>query len=131
MLRVKSTLPAEVEALVTRVIGCCIAVHRELGPGLLEMSYARALQLELEANGLDYECEKPVAVNYKGKPVCVHYIDLIVAKEIIVELKAVERLVPVYRSQLLNYLHITHLRIGLLINFNVPLLADGIKRVVL
>jgi len=124
-------LSEEIEELIHRTIGCCIAVHIALGPGLLESIYSRAVCIELEASGLDFEREKLIPVFYRGQLLCQQRIDIIVAKQLILEIKAVERLIPVNQAQVLTYLRASKLRAGLLINFNVPVLQDGLKRVVL
>jgi GxxExxY protein len=131
MLRVTSPLPDEVETLVHKTIGCCITVHRELGPGLLESTCARAVCIELHAAGLAFEAEKHIAVIYREQLLCHHRLDLVVANQVVVEIKSVDRLAPVHHAQLLNYLRVSGLRIGLLVNFNVAVLQDGIKRIVL
>jgi GxxExxY protein len=131
MLRVPTPLPDEVESLVHRTIGCCVTVHRELGPGLLESTCARAVSIELHAAGIPFEAEKHVPVIYRGQLLCHHRLDLVVANAIVLEIKSVERLAPVHHAQLLNYLRISGLRVGFLVNFNVPTLREGIKRIVL
>jgi GxxExxY protein len=131
MLRVHSSLPEDLEHLVHKTIGCCIAVHRTLGPGLLEEIYARALGLELVAAGIPFQREKPYPVTYRGEVLCQQYLDLVVADQIVVELKSVEQLVPVNHAQLLSYMRVAHKRVGLLINFNVVVLKDGLTRKVL
>jgi GxxExxY protein len=124
-------LPDEIEVTMRETIGCCINVHRELGPGLLESTFARAVCLELDAAGISFEVEKHIPVTYRGYPLCHHRLDLVVASQVVVEIKAVDRLAPVHHAQLLNYLRVSGLRAGLLVNFNVPVLRDGIRRVVL
>jgi GxxExxY protein len=131
MLRVSSPLPDEVEALVHRTIGCCITVHRELGPGLLESTCSRAVCIELHAAGIAFEAEKHIPVTYRGQLLCHHRLDLVVANQVVVEIKSVERLAPIHHGQLLNYLRVSGFRVGLLVNFNVPVLQEGIRRVVL
>jgi GxxExxY protein len=131
MLRVHSPLPDEVETLVHETIGCCIAVHRVLGPGLLEGIYSRAVCLELTAAGIPFEREKTLPVIYRGELLCEHRLDFVVAGAIILEIKSVEHLAPVHHAQLLNYQRIAHVRAGLLVNFNVVVLRDGIKRKIL
>ncbi len=130
-LRVESMLPDDLEDLIREVIGCCIAVHRELGPGLLEKVYPRAIAMELDDRGIGYSTEKTVPIRYHGKLLCIQRIDLMVDDRLVIEVKSVERLHPVHRAQVLNYLHLTGTRAGLLINFNVPVLKDGIRRIVL
>ena len=131
MLRVHSTLPEDLEDLVHKTIGCCIAVHRVLGPGLLEGIYARALGLELAAAGIPFQREKAYPVTYRGEVLCQQYLDLVVEDQIVVELKSVEQLIPVNHAQLLSYMRVAHKRVGLLINFNVVVLKDGLTRKVL
>jgi GxxExxY protein len=131
MLRVTSRLSDECEKLVHETIGCCIAVHRVLGPGLLEEIYSRALGLELTATGIPFEREKPYPVIYRGELLCRQYLDFVVADQIVLELKAVEQLVRVNHAQLLNYMRVANKSVGLLINFNVVVLKDGLKRKVL
>ena len=119
------------EDVSRRVIGAAIEVHRHLGPGLLESSYSAALARELSLRGLTAEREVPVLVSYKGDAIEDAYrLDFLVERSLVVELKTVEVVLPVHRSQLLTYLRWTGLRLGLHINFNVPLLRDGISRVV-
>jgi GxxExxY protein len=111
------------------VIGAAIEVHRHLGPGLLESTYMPCLLHELHARRLEYVAQRLVSVRYKSLPLEASYrIDLMVENLVIVELKSVERLLPVHDSQVLTYLHLTNCPAGLLINFNVPKLTDGIKR---
>ncbi|HWF83559.1 MAG TPA: GxxExxY protein [Vicinamibacterales bacterium] len=130
-LRVASSLPDDLEDLIREVIGCCVTVHRDLGPGLLENVYPRAIAMELDDRGISHSTEKAVPIRYKGRLLCHHRIDLLVDDRLVVEVKSVERLIPVHVAQVLNYLRITGTRAGLLINFNVPLLKQGIRRIVL
>jgi GxxExxY protein len=109
MLRVPSQLPIEVEELITRVIGCCIAVHRTLGPGLLESIYSRAIGLELRAECIPFEHEVEVPVSYRNELLCVQRLDMVVNGQIVLEVKSVERLVPVHQAQLLSYLRVSRL----------------------
>jgi GxxExxY protein len=131
MLRVSSSLPDDVEKLVHDTIGCCIAVHRVLGPGLLEEIYSRALGLELTALGIAFERERPFPVTYRGELLCQQYLDFVVADHIVLELKSVEHLAAVNHAQLLNYMRVANKQVGLLINFNVVVLKDGVTRKVL
>lgn len=131
MLRVSSPLSDELERLVHDTIGCCLAVHRALGPGLLEGIYSRAISIELTASGIRFEREKTLPVIYRGELPCQHRLDFVVGGALILEIKSVERLVPVHHSQLLNYMRLAVIRAGLLINFNVVVLQDGIKRKIL
>jgi GxxExxY protein len=131
MLHQHADFDASVEDLVHRVIGCCIAVHQELGPGLVETAYARAVRLELAASNIPFESEKKYPIVYRGKPVYVHRLDLVVDQQVVVELKCVDSLHPVHHAQVRSCLKVSKLRLGLLINFNVAILPHGIKRIVL
>jgi GxxExxY protein len=131
MLRVHSRLSQELEVLVHDTIGCCIAVHRELGPGLMEIVYSRALAIELRANRIPFAREKEFPVLYRGELVCDQHLDFVVADQLILEIKSVEQLADVHHSQLLHYMRLSKLPVGLLINFNVPVLKQGIARKVL
>ena len=114
------------------VIGAAIEVHRHLGPGLLESAYEECLCHELRLRGLSFQRQVDLPVDYKGlKLNCGYKIDLLVQDEVILELKAVEKLLPIHQAQLLTYLKLAQKRVGLLINFNVPLLTQGIIRRVL
>jgi GxxExxY protein len=117
-------------ALTKRILGAAYAVHTELGPGLLETAYQACLAKELTLRGMQVECQVALPVVYKGeKMVDVGYrIDIFVEGEIVLELKAIEAIAPVHRAQLLSYLRLSGRRIGLLINFNVERLKDGIVR---
>ncbi|MBQ7869488.1 MAG: GxxExxY protein [Prevotella sp.] len=111
------------------VIGAAIEVHKCLGPGLLESIYEDCLKMELEQRGLHVETQVNVPVIYKGVDTKKHFrLDMLIEDEIVVELKAVDVLLPVHEVQLVTYLKLTDKRLGLLINFNVPILKDGIKR---
>ena len=125
-----SRVDDETEALATAVIGAAIEVHKEMGPGLPEHSYHLAMSHEFDLRRIPHQCEVKVPILYKGKPVGEGWIDILVAGRLVVELKAVEALSPVHRAQLLSYLRVTRLQLGLLINFNVLILKDGIKRVI-
>ena len=129
-MRLPSPLSAEAEQVMTRIIGCAIAVHRSLGPGFLESIYRKAMCLELTAASLAYELEKPMFVKYRGIDISGQRVDMIVEKVIVVELKAIIRIDDVHRAQLISYLRTTGLRGGLLINFRVPVLQRGLRRVV-
>src|SRR5271169_1516160 len=114
------------------IIGAAIEVHRHLGPGLLESAYEECLCHELHLLGLAFERQVALPVLYKGLQIdCGYKIDLIVEKEVILELKSVEKILPVHEAQLLTYVKLVSKRVGLLINFNVPLLTQGILRRVL
>ena len=117
--------------LTERVIGACIEIHRALGPGLLESAYEECLCYELSQAAIKFERQKPLPVHYKGvKLDCGYRLDLVVEEKVIVELKAVENLMPIHEAQLLTYLKLSGLTLGLLINFNVAMLKQGIKRIV-
>lgn len=121
----------ELGALSERVIGAAIEVHRTLGPGLLESVYELALAQELAAREIEFERQKPVPFRYRGLVLDTGLrLDFLVAKQIIVELKSVERLSDVHQAQLLTCMRMTGCRVGLLINFNVPVLRRGIRRFV-
>ena len=114
------------------IIGGAIAVHRALGPGLLESAYEVCLGFELVDRGLSVERQKALPVKYRGVNLdCGYRIDLLVEKIIIIELKAVEKIDPIHRAQLLSYLKLSDCKLGLLINFNVRMLKNGIHRIVL
>jgi GxxExxY protein len=122
----------EFDELSKTVIGCAIEVHRELGPGLLESAYEQCLAHELRLKGIPFELQKVMPVDYKGVLIdCGYRLDLLVDGKIIVELKAVAAIEPIHEAQMLTYLKLAKVKTGLLINFNVPLLRDGIKRFVL
>lgn len=119
-------------ALTDQVIAAAIEVHRALGPGLLESAYQSCLAKEFDLRSIPFEQEKPLPVAYKGLLVeCGYRLDYVVADRLVVELKAVEEIARVHEAQLLTYLRLTGCKVGLLINFNVPLLKNGIKRMVL
>jgi len=114
------------------IIGAAIEVHRQLGPGLLESAYEQCLCHELHLRGLPFTCQVDLPVSYKGLQLgCGYKIDVIVNDEVIVELKAIERILPVHEAQLLTYLKLSGKKVGLLINFNSSLLTQGIIRRVL
>jgi GxxExxY protein len=119
------------DAITRRIIGAAIEVHRRLGPGLLESAYEACLAYELQQLGMKVERQKPLPVLYKEvKLDCGYRMDLVVEDEIVVEIKAVEKLVPIHEAQLLSYLRLTNKKVGLLINFHVRLLKNGVKRIV-
>ena len=121
----------ETNSLTGAIIGAAIRVHSKLGPGLLEHTYARCLQLELERTGHRVDSELLVDLEYEGLVVPPAYrIDLMVDDTVVVEVKAVHKLDPVHHSQVVTYLKLTDKKVGLLLNFNVPSLPDGIKRFV-
>ena len=116
--------------LTHAIIGAAIEVHRQLGPGLLEGVYEKAMCIEFELRGIPFRRQSGVGITYKGRPVGKGKLDLLVGDRLIVELKAVERLAPIHSAQMISYLRMTNRMLGLLINFNVPVLKEGIKRVV-
>ncbi len=121
----------EANRLSNVIIGAAIQVHRELGPGLLESAYEACLKYELAQQGLRVESQVPQPVIYKSIHLdCGYRLDLLVENLVIVELKTVESLQPIHDAQLLTYLKLKQLWLGLLINFNVPILKNGIKRLV-
>lgn len=114
-----------------RIIGCAIKVHQQLGPGLLESAYTACLQHEIQKSGLRVEREKPVALCYDDLRIdCAYRLDLLVDETVIVEVKSVEKLEDIHVSQLITYLKLEDCQVGLLINFNVKLLKNGLRRVV-
>ncbi len=120
------------EQLTEQIIGAAIEVHRALGPGLLESVYHACLMKEFELRNLPIESEKLLPVEYKGLRLdCGYRLDFIVAGKVVVELKAVDSLHAVHEAQLLTYLKLTGCKVGLIINFNVAVLKNGIKRMVL
>jgi len=122
----------EFDDLSNRVIGCAIRVHRELGPGLLESTYEQCVAYELIQSGIPFKIQQPIPVVYKQiKLDCGYRVDLLVDDRLIVELKSVEQLLKIHEAQVLTYMKLANIRIGLLINFNVQMLKKGIKRFVL
>ncbi len=118
--------------LTDEIIGAAIEVHRHLGPGLLEATYEDCLCCELELKGITYERQKPLPLTYKGRHISSKYrMDLVVASKVVVELKCVESIAPVHEAQLLTYLRLSKLRVGLILNFYVPVMRCGIRRLVL
>ncbi|HEY3323935.1 MAG TPA: GxxExxY protein [Planctomycetota bacterium] len=120
---------ATLNGLSHLIIGCAIEVHRRLGPGLLESIYVDALCIELERAGLSYERQKDVPIIYRDRKLGAPLkLDLIVAGKVIIEVKSVSELAPVHEAQLLSYLRLTGIDLGLLINFNVAVLKSGVRR---
>ena len=119
----------EKDAFTGSIIGCAIEVHRALGPGLLESSYQQCLAYELKANNVSFDLEAPLPVEYKGVRLdCGYRVDLLVEDRLILELKSVEKVKEIHRAQLLTYMKLACVSTGLLLNFNVQRLADGIER---
>ena len=123
-------IPEAIEAVGHQVIGGAIAVHRALGPGYVEGIYHRAMIIELKSLGLRLDEELTAQISYKDQPVGSHRADLIVAGALVIEIKAVRQLEPIHAAQVASYLKAFDLRLGLLINFNVAVLKQGLRRVV-
>jgi GxxExxY protein len=122
----------ELNQLSKKIIGCAIEVHKHLGPGLLESAYEECLCHELKLQRIAFERQKELPVKYKGLSLdCAYRLDVVVEKCILLELKAVQEIDPIYEAQLLTYLKLSGLKLGLLINFNVTVLKDGIRRMVM
>jgi GxxExxY protein len=121
---------ARVDDLARQVIGAAIDVHRILGPGFLESVYEEALAIEFDLRGIPYERQKPMILEFKGRIVGDSRLDFLVGGELVVELKAVEAIHPIYPAKVFHYLKMCDLPLGLIINFHVVLLKDGIKRIV-
>jgi GxxExxY protein len=120
------------QELTNEVLRAAIEVHRQLGPGLLESVYEQCLCRELQLREIPFQCQVSCPVVYKGEQIeAIYRLDLLVDKKVIVEVKAVEELLRVHEAQLLSYLRLTGKRVGLLINFNVPVLKEGIRRRIL
>jgi GxxExxY protein len=125
-------LDVEDDPLSRSVIGAAIAVHKALGPGLLESAYQRCVSLELKALGIPHKREVVIPIEYRGETIEDAYrLDLVGGDRLIVEVKSVERLLPVHEAHLLTYLRLARKHVGLLLNFHTPYLRDGIKRLVL
>lgn len=119
----------ERDPLTAKVIGCAIEVHRFLGPGLLESTYEQCLARELDLQGLEFQLQVPLPVDYRGVRLdCGYRMDVIVEKRLVLELKSVEEITGIHRAQLPTYMKLSGIRTGLLINFNVTMLKNGIKR---
>ena len=127
----KRDVPEKANARSREVIGAAIEVHRLLGPGFLESVYEESLCMELHERGIPFARQRDVTIRYKGRDVGAGRVDLLVDDALIVELKAVDALAPIHGAQLLSDLRITGYPLGLLINFNVSALKDGIKRIAL
>jgi GxxExxY protein len=119
----------DTDALTEKIIGCAIEVHRTFGPGLLESAYEQCLARELSLNDISFRIQVPIPVEYKGANFdCSYRIDVLVDEEVLLELKSVERVLAIHEAQLLTYMKLANIGIGLLINFNVRRLVDGIRR---
>ena len=122
----------ERDPLTGQVIGAAIEIHRTLGPGLLESAYEECLCFELDQRGISFHRQVPLAVRYKGVSLdCAYRIDILVPDHLVIELKTVEKVMPVHEAQLLTYMKLAHISKGLLLNFNSAVLKDGILRMVL
>jgi GxxExxY protein len=122
----------ENDPLTEKIIGFAIGIHRALGPGLLESAYEECLCYELEQGGLSFRRQAALPVVYKSVRLeCGYRMDIVVEDQVIIELKTVERLLPIHEAQMLTYLKLSGIRTGLLLNFNVPVLKDGIRRMLL
>jgi GxxExxY protein len=130
-MRVRSPLDPGTELVMTRTIGAALAVHKALGPGFLESIYRKAMCIELESYAIPFERERSIRVRYRNVEIRGQRVDLVVADAVIVELKSVAKFDEIHRSQLISYLKTMGLRGGLLINFRVTRLKDGLIRVVL
>ena len=129
--REKCKRTKEEDKLSKEIIGAAIEVHRSLGPGLLESAYEECLCYELAIRGFTFERQKPLPVSYKGvKLDCGYRLDIVVGGLVILELKAINSIEPIHEAQLLTYLKLSNLKLGILINFNVTILKNGIKRIV-
>ena len=121
----------DINQLSNKIIGAAIEVHKTLGPGLLESAYEECLCHELDLRGLSYERQKPLPVFYKGKKLdCGYRLDIVVNEGIILELKSCESIEPIHKAQLLTYLKLSGLKLGLILNFKTPMMKDGIVRIV-
>ncbi|MDQ3087285.1 MAG: GxxExxY protein [Acidobacteriota bacterium] len=121
----------KINRITEKIIGCAIEVHRNLGPGLLESAYEKCLCYELTQAGFEYKQQLPLPVIYKGINLeCGYRMDVVVEDLVIVEIKAIERILPVHEAQLLSYLKLYNKKVGLLMNFHVPMLKSGLKRIV-
>lgn len=130
MNRKDAETPRE-DRLTREIIGAAIEVHRELGPGLLESAYEQCLCHELSLRGLKFQRQVELPVTYKGIRLdCGFRMDIVVEGIVVVELKTVDTLLPIHQAQMLTYLKLYHRQVGLLLNFNVPVLKDGLKRIV-
>ncbi len=122
----------ELDRLTEAIIGAAIEVHRALGPGLLESAYQRCLHHELHLRDIQFRHELPLPVQYKGIPLdCGYRLDLLVEDAVVIEVKSIEKFAAIHDAQLLTYLRLGNWPVGLLINFNVPVLKEGIRRKVL
>ena len=120
-----------INQLTRKIIGAAIEVHKILGPGLLKSAYEEYLCHELSIQGVSFENQKPLSIDYKGKKLdCGYRLDMVVENAVVLELKSCEKIESIHQAQLLTYLKLSELNIGLILNFNVPLMRDGIVRIV-
>jgi len=125
-------MPRENDALTEKIIGLAIEVHRQLGPGLLESAYEECLCFELEQEGLAFQRQQPLPIVYKSVRLdCGYRLDVVVQNQVILELKTVERLMPIHEAQMLTYMKLSGIRTGLLLNFHSVVLRDGLRRLML
>jgi len=121
----------DINQLSSKIIGAAIEVHKALGPGLLESAYEKCLCHELKLRGLSFDNQKPLPLVFKGEELdCGYRLDIVVDNAIILEVKSCERIEPIHKAQLLTYLKLSGLKLGLVLNFNVPAMRDGIVRMV-
>ena len=121
----------DVNKLSSKIIGAAIEVHKKLGPGLLESTYEECLCFEMTLRGLSFKRQEPLPIEYKGTKLdCGYRLDIVVENKVIIELKACDKIEPIHRAQLLTYLKLSGLNLGLLLNFNTPVMRDGIVRIV-
>lgn len=131
LTRVPPRLPPQLEAIVTRTIGCALRVHQTLGPGYSEIVYHDAMAIELEVSDLAFSRDLVVPVTYRGRPLRDYRLDLVVDRLVVVEIKAVERLHPMHQTQILSYMKAGRLPVGLLMNFQSEYLRSQMRRFVL
>lgn len=130
MLQKKHEPSSELDVIAKVIIGAAIEVHRQLGPGYLENIYEEALAIELNLRNIKYQRQPEINIQYKENNIGSGRLDLLVENKLVVELKTVETLLPLHKAQVISYLKATNLQLGLLINFNTPLLKHGIKRII-
>ena len=130
-MRLKTNLPERVERIGKIIVNCAYRVHKNIGPGLLESVYEKCLVYELRKTGLKVKTQVDIPFRYDGKDLDLKLrLDILVEDSIVIELKAVDEMHPVFQAQLISYLKFTNNQLGFLINFNVPLIKDGIKRII-
>lgn len=132
IIKTHTSITDETESLATHIVDAAFKVHSALGPGLLESVYEKCLAFEMKKRGIPYFCQQNVPIEYYGVKIESGLrIDMLIGNSIVVELKSVETMIPVYEAQLLSYLKLMRMRLGFLINFNVAKIKDGMKRMVL